>query len=71
MEIPIVKKYKYLGIIINETLSTDDHNKYVEEKTEGAKKMIRIMKWKRCDIWLRMYAWMVYIAPHYRYGAQI
>ena len=70
-DIPICRKYRYLGIIINETLSSDDYNELIEEKTKKAKKMIKIMKWKRCDLWLRIYAWMVYITPHYRYGAQI
>ena len=31
--IPICQKYKYLGVIINETLSTDDHNQQIENNT--------------------------------------
>ena len=42
--IPIVRKYKYLGIIIDEKLSWQDHLEYIEKKVEKGLKMVKILK---------------------------
>ena len=31
--------------------------------------MIQILHWKGADIWQIMFAWMVYVVPHFRYGS--
>ena len=33
--------------------------------------MVDIMKWKKASSWKKVYAWMTYVIPHFRYGALI
>ena len=67
--IPIVSKYKYLGVVINEPVNGKDQLQSIKEKIVKPMKMLKILTWKRLDIWLRLYTWMTYIVPHFRYGA--
>ena len=41
---PIVKEYKYLGIIIDCGLTFEAHLQYIEQKTEKARRMLKVMK---------------------------
>ena len=43
--IPIVSKYKYLGIILDNKLEYRDHLEYIENKIQKSVKMINIMNW--------------------------
>ena len=43
--IPIVKQYKYLGIIIDERLNFQQNTDNIKQKTKKAMKMINIMQW--------------------------
>ena len=67
--IPICQRYKYLGIVINEPVNGKDQLQSIKEKIVKPMKMLKILTWKRLDIWLRLYTWMTYIVPHFRYGA--
>ena len=49
--IPIVQKYKYLGIILDYQLKFKEHKEYIEEKLEKSIKMINIMNWQKVDFW--------------------
>ena len=68
---PILRKYKYLGIYIDETLSFKPHLEYVKTKMQGGIKMMKIFAWKRMPKWRQTYIWGVYVLPHLRYGALI
>ena len=43
--IPIVTKYKYLGIIFNAKMDFSEHLDYIKTKIAGSIKMINIMLW--------------------------
>ena len=47
---PIVRKYKYLGIIIDETMKFKFQLEYMEEKIKKGMKIVNIMKWKKMPI---------------------
>ena len=49
--IPIVQKYKYLGIMLDTQLDFKDHLEYIEEKISNSVKMINILNWKKVDFW--------------------
>ncbi len=68
---PTVRKYKYLGLWIDEKLNWDDHLEHIENKIDKAMKILRIMKWKNTTVWKQTYAWMTYVVPHFRYGSLI
>ena len=43
--IPIVTKYKYLGIILDVKMDFSEHLEYIKTKIAGSVKMINIMLW--------------------------
>ena len=47
---PTVRKYKYLGLWIDEKLKWDDHLEHIETKVDKAMKILRIMKWKNTTL---------------------
>ena len=68
---PIKSSYKYLGIIIDGSLSFQEHLNKLTEKIKKGMKIISIMKWKRVSNWKLYHIWMTYILPHFSYGALI
>ena len=69
--IPVVTNYKYLGIQIDSRLTFKTHLNYIEEKIQKAYHMIKIMKFQSVDQWKILQTWIMYIVPHFRYGALI
>ena len=68
---PILNEYKYLGVKIDYNLKYTAQIRMIREKIKKGMKMIEIMNWKRVDVWKRIYAWMTYIVPQFRYGSLI
>ena len=48
--IPVIRKYKYLGVIIDKNLNLKDHLEYIETKIKKSIKMINIAKWKKLNL---------------------
>ena len=44
-------------------------NEYIKEKIKPGREIIRHFNRMKVDIWKKIYAWMTYIVPHFRYGA--
>ena len=49
--IPIVDRYKYLGIWIDKNTTMNYHLDYIKSKAERAMKMIKIMRWRGLEEW--------------------
>ena len=47
---PLVTKYKYLGVYIDDKMSMQHHIQYIENKLEKSLKMVKILKWKNTTI---------------------
>jgi hypothetical protein len=45
-DIPFVKEYKYLGVVLNKKLNIKAHLKDIEEKIARYEKMQKILAWK-------------------------
>ena len=43
-DIPLVKKYKYLGVQLDGNLTMMEHMEYIKEKIKKAQKMLLILK---------------------------
>ena len=48
--IPIVKQYKYLGIIIDQKMSMEPQLEFLKNKIEKGMKLVRILRWKRASL---------------------
>ena len=49
-QFPIVRKYQYLGIMIDETMRFKFQLEHMEEKIKKGMKIVNIMKWKKMPI---------------------
>lgn len=68
--IPFVKKVTNLGIIINETLSWDDHAVYITRNTWGTlRKLYSIKHFLSCDLRRRLVLTLIW--PCFLYGCEI
>ena len=48
---PIVRKYKYLGVMFDEALKFDEHLTMILTKIQKGIKIIKLMLWKGLSIW--------------------
>ncbi len=48
---PIVKKYKYLGVYIDEKLNWNDQIEHIQSKIDKAMKILQMLKWKNASLW--------------------
>ena len=52
-------------------MDNSDHNEYIKEKIIKAKKINTIMAINKVDIWKKLYAWITYMRPHFKYAAHL
>ncbi len=65
---PVVTKYKYLGIIVDETLSLKDHLTYLRQKVDQTVFNFRVLGKKNFEVknWISIYK--IFVIPHILYA---
>ena len=70
--IPVVTSYKYLGVLVEESLSWDTHIKKVLAKAEkSAAKYSRVFSNRQLPAKLRLRVYKTYVRPHFDYACDI
>lgn len=72
-QVPIVFRYKYLGVLFNNDWNWHDHIDYILLRTEKAVKSLEWRLWKNraVDIETKVIAWKTIFRPGLEYGSEV
>ena len=65
---PIVEKYKFLGIWIDNGLSLTNHLEHITKKLQGFYKMVYILNQKQAPLNIRLTLWKVFARAYFYYA---